>query len=114
MLFVPNVHDASPRVISESLILGHGIVVNSRILGGWKYVRPSSGEFFDESEPFAVERVVGAVGRLVNMSVRGEIDNSFYSQEYGRRRAGRRLARFLRAQGVRWNGTDSHLWIEPG
>lgn len=50
LLFVPNGEDASPRVIAEALCLDVPIVVNRRILGGWKYVNAFTGAFFDTED----------------------------------------------------------------
>jgi hypothetical protein len=46
--FVPNVSDASPRVITESLIKGVPVIVNKNIFGGWKYVCSKTGKFFED------------------------------------------------------------------
>jgi len=48
--FVPNISDASPRVISESLMKGVPIIVNENIVGGWKYVNEDTGSFFNNEE----------------------------------------------------------------
>ena len=37
VLFAPNGHDASPRVIAEALSLDVAVLVNANIDGGWKY-----------------------------------------------------------------------------
>jgi hypothetical protein len=46
--FMPNWWDASPRVIMEALAVDVPVLVNRRILGGWKYVTPQTGAFFDD------------------------------------------------------------------
>ena len=46
-LFVPNIADASPRVITEALCYDMPVIVNENILGGWHNVIPGkTGEFF--------------------------------------------------------------------
>jgi hypothetical protein len=50
VLFVPNVSDASPRILTESLCKGTPILVNKRIFGGWKYVNDSTGAFFESTD----------------------------------------------------------------
>jgi hypothetical protein len=46
-LFVPNVSDASPRVITEALCYNMPVMVNYNIFGGWHNVIPGvTGEFF--------------------------------------------------------------------
>lgn len=42
----PNNRDASPRMIPETIIRDVPVVVNQGIYGGWKYVNPSTGVFF--------------------------------------------------------------------
>ena len=52
-LFVPNELDACPRILSEAMALDTPIVVNRRILGGWHYVNPFTGAFFDDEHDLA-------------------------------------------------------------
>ena len=47
-LFVPNVYDASPRVIAEALIKDVPVLMNRNIVCGSKYVKPETGEFFKD------------------------------------------------------------------
>lgn len=93
VLFVPNKYDASPRVIPESILLGTAVLVNKYILGGWKYVRPSSGSFFDPSG--SLSDLTRTMANLINKSQSESIDGSFYSREYGRERTSTRLGEFL-------------------
>lgn len=44
----PNRNDASPRVISEALCMNMPVLVNSEIVGGWKYVNRDTGRFFND------------------------------------------------------------------
>src|SRR5205085_3104431 len=45
-LFVPNLLDASPKLLGEALCLNVPLVMNRGILGGWKYVNAFTGVFF--------------------------------------------------------------------
>lgn len=45
-LFVPNVFDASPRVIAECITKGLSVLMNKDILCGFKYIGYETGEFF--------------------------------------------------------------------
>lgn len=45
-LFVPNVYDASPRIISEALIKNVPVLMNQHIVCGSKYINYETGEFF--------------------------------------------------------------------
>ena len=44
-LFLPNVYDASPRILSEALACDVPAIVNKNILGGWKYINNQTGVF---------------------------------------------------------------------
>ena len=49
-LFVPNITDASPRVVTEAMCYNLPIFMNVDILGGWKYIIPGeTGEFFNNN-----------------------------------------------------------------
>jgi len=43
----PNTADASPRLLTEAIIRGKPVLVNSSIYGGWKYINDKTGRFFD-------------------------------------------------------------------
>lgn len=46
--FFPNETDASPRVLTECLAMNMPVVVNKNIVGGWKYINPNTGYFFQD------------------------------------------------------------------
>lgn len=53
MILLPNVHDASPRVITEAMSLNVPILMNRNILGGWKYLEWTDGRggaFFENQD----------------------------------------------------------------
>jgi hypothetical protein len=56
IMLVASVLDASPRVITEALCLDTYVMVNERIFGGWKYVTPDTGAFFDKTNALDVYR----------------------------------------------------------
>lgn len=47
MLFVPNIFDASPRVIAECITKDLSVLMNRNILCGSKYINYETGEFFE-------------------------------------------------------------------
>ena len=51
-IFVPNLLDASPRVLSEALCFNLPCLVNENILGGWKYVNNKTGMLFNDENDF--------------------------------------------------------------
>jgi hypothetical protein len=46
---IPSFEDASPRTLTESLLLNVPIFVNKDIIGGWKYVNDNTGRFYHET-----------------------------------------------------------------
>jgi hypothetical protein len=93
--FFPNVLDASPVFLTEALCLDVPIVVNRRILGGWKYVRPGTGRFFtDEND------VTGAVaGASSSRRARGSAPSTGpATPRAGSRRSSARRPATLRAR----------------
>jgi len=55
IIFIPNIYDASPRVLCQALCLNLRCLVNKDIIGGWKYVNDQTGEFFDNEENFITQ-----------------------------------------------------------
>ena len=45
-LFVPNIYDASPRVVAECLIKNVPVLMNQNIICGFKYITKETGEYF--------------------------------------------------------------------
>jgi glycosyltransferase involved in cell wall biosynthesis len=52
-LFVPNIYDASPRVITEAMSINLPVLLNKNILGGWKYINKQTGELFNNIDDFS-------------------------------------------------------------
>jgi len=53
-LFVPNISDASPRVITEAICYNIPVLVNYNIIGGWhNVVSGITGEFFNDENDIA-------------------------------------------------------------
>lgn len=89
-LFVPNITDASPRVLSEAMCLDLRLLVNYNLLGGWKYVTPETGEFFtDEFD------IVPALEKLVNNMDKYQPRKHFI-ENYGKEKTGKKLADFIK------------------
>jgi len=47
-LFVPNVYDASPRVVAECIIKNLQVLMNRNIVCGFKYINYQTGELFND------------------------------------------------------------------
>jgi hypothetical protein len=64
-VWFPQVHDASPRVTTQALVLDTPILVNKEISGGWKYVRGiPEEELYPRSTPLEEGSGSGA-GRTI-------------------------------------------------
>ncbi len=90
-LFVPNQRDASPRVITEAMSADCAVLMNTNILGGWKYVVEQTGELFtDENDIEAVlNKFIPKLNKKEYKSRQYIIDN------YGPVNSGRKLKEFL-------------------
>ncbi len=89
-LFVPNIADASPRVITEAISYNMPVLVNYNILGGWNNVIPGvTGEFFTSEED---------VKESLNRIVHGHHNyrpRQWFVNNRGKKISGRVLADFL-------------------
>jgi hypothetical protein len=65
-LFVPNIYDASPRVISECLIKNVPVLMNNNIICGFKYINNETGEFFIDEHDIknALDKLINKLGRI--------------------------------------------------
>ena len=96
-LFVPNELDASPRVLAEALCLNIPILVNRTLIGGWKYVTPATGVFFDDEH-----NVVPRARYCLTNDFR---PRSWYLSQFGPRRAGRVLLDLIRQIDPAYSGS---------
>lgn len=87
-LFVPNVWDASPRLLAEALCLNVPLVVNSNILGGWKYVNRFTGAFFNNEHD-----VISAANDCLQQTLS---PRDWFRGNHGPYLAGQRLLRLLK------------------
>jgi len=89
--FVPNLSDASPRVVAEALCRGTPVIMNRHIVGGWKYINDKTGVLFDGVDDF-----LPAVQRLRALKDAGKLQpREWFSANYGPRKSSLRLQAFL-------------------
>lgn len=88
--FLPNIMDASPRILTETLCKNNPVLVNKDIFGGWKYVTPETGEFFTSPEDIvpALEQLTKNYGKYQ--------PRKYFMENYGPDVKGPILAQFLR------------------
>jgi hypothetical protein len=90
-LFVPNIYDASPRVITEAMLLNLPVLVNKNILGGWHNVIPgTTGEFFSTEYDIGI-----ALDRITNPETQYQ-PRKWYVDNRGIYNSGVQLADFLK------------------
>ena len=92
-LFVPNIADASPRVLTEAMGYDVRVLVNRHIVGGWHNVVPGvTGEFFGDETDLAA-----AVTRLLDPDRYAAYrPRRWFAENRGKNISGRILASFLR------------------
>jgi hypothetical protein len=86
---VPNIYDASPRVIAESIIKGLPVLMNKKIVCGTKYVNEETGELFTDQYD-----IRGALDSLLKR-MQTMSPKKWWSRNYGRKTAGKRFRDFL-------------------
>ncbi|MGO9198054.1 MAG: hypothetical protein ACLQK4_13125 [Acidimicrobiales bacterium] len=98
---VPNHMDPSPRILTESLAAGVPVLVQSRILGGWRYVHPETGAFFEGAHDVASGALRCLSGEHRSLE--------WLERSCGRDRAAEQLASDLRTLG----GADDLRYALP-
>eukprot|EP00434_Breviolum_minutum_P021650 symbB.v1.2.019108.t1/scaffold1551.1/size112226/3 len=90
-LFLPQVHDASPRVITQALALDVPVLMNKNLIGGWKYLTDQTGEGFND-----VHDIKESIQRLRDNIAAGSYHPRRYVDENcGDQVSGERLAKFV-------------------
>jgi len=89
-LFVPNIYDASPRVVSECLIKNVPVLMNKNIVCGSKYINYETGELFtNESDiKFAL---INLMSKLDKIS-----PQKWWRENYGKDISEKKLCVFLK------------------
>ena len=90
-IFIPNINDASPRVITESLCHNIPCLVNQNILGGWKYINDKTGVFFNDENDFE-EQFDKITEGIENKTFE---PRKYFIENYGIINAGKKLKEFV-------------------
>jgi hypothetical protein len=105
-LFVPNISDASPRVMTEALCYNMPVLTNYDIIGGWHNVIPGvTGEFFTNETD-----IVPALDNLTQKYDKYRA-REWYCNNRGRNIYGRKLAKFLKDNYPTLNNPDVE-WVD--
>lgn len=91
ILFVPNVFDASPRVVAECITKNIPVLMNRNILCGSKYITYETGEFFSDEVDLKIA-VMNLQNRIYKIS-----PGKWWSENYSQERSQKKLHQFLSA-----------------
>lgn len=105
-ILFPNNRDASPRMITESIVRNIPVLVNSDIYGGWKYVTENTGLFFDgipldlifKKEYQSVKKdIINNIAEKMNRMMKFDRSNIHkdYFSKYGFIKSSKRLAKII-------------------
>ena len=111
-VFVPNISDASPRVMTEGICYNLPVLCNEAILGGWKYVTDDVGEQFNDGN--FKEKLEKFMGRLEKGEYR---PREYYEANYGVKNSGPKLLEFVKKciPVSEWNlDVNSITYLKPG
>ena len=91
--FIPQVHDASPRVSTQALIHDVPLLMNRHISGGWKYINEQTGEFFTDMSDFrqSLDKIIRGANTPNHYEPR-----KWVLENYGNANSGKRLLEFVR------------------
>jgi len=90
--YLPQVHDASPRVSTQALSLDVPLLMNDNIKGGWKYLNEKTGEFFHDMSNFrqSLEKILKGADIKHHYEPR-----KWLLENYGNAHSGPRLLKFV-------------------
>lgn len=89
VILIPNIADASPRVLTECLSTDLRCLVNENIVGGWKYVNENTGEFFTDEN-----NVCQMMDKIMN-NYNSYKPRQYIIENYGPINSGKRLKEYL-------------------
>ena len=90
-ILLPNLEEASPRVLTEALSVNIPIFLYDNILCGWKYLNDKTGIGFNEDNI-----KIQAEELLKNISVGKYSPEKYYRENYGLKISGKQLRNFLK------------------
>ena len=94
MLFVPNVFDASPRVIAECITKNVPVLMNRNILCGTKYITPETGELFTDEVDIQVA-LIKMVEKIRDIANNAVSPRNWWLKHYSEETSQKKLRDFL-------------------
>ncbi len=89
-LFVPNIYDASPRVVSECIIKNVPVLMNKNIVCGSKYINYETGELFTDENDIKLS-LINLLNKLNDIS-----PQKWWKENYGTESSEKKLCAFLK------------------
>tara|TARA_Y100001970_G_C14200049_1_gene840561 strand:- start:443 stop:1543 length:1101 start_codon:yes stop_codon:yes gene_type:complete len=90
-IFVPNISDASPRVVTQAMCYNMPVLMNKNIVGGWKYIDENhTGTFFTNEHDLS--QSLQKFLRYFSIYKPRE----WYMKRYGKNKSGKQLLHFLK------------------
>jgi hypothetical protein len=89
ILFVPNIYDASPRVVAESIIKDIPVLMNQHIVCGSKYINSETGELFTDEHDIRLA-VTNLMSRIDTISPK-----KWWGNNYSTKKCAKKLREFL-------------------
>ena len=88
-LFVPNIYDASPRVVSEAITKDIPVLMNMNIVCGAKYINYETGEFFTDEHDIrlSLKKLLAKKDKIS--------PKNWWKTHYSRKKAGKKFRDFL-------------------
>jgi len=88
-LFVPNIYDASPRVVAECITKDVPVLMNNNIVCGFKYITYETGEYFIDEYNIrnALDNLLGKINNIK--------PSKWWSENYGIDKCSIKLRNFL-------------------
>ena len=90
-LFLPNIYDASPRVVAECLIKNVPVLMNKSIICGFKYINNNTGAFFIDEHN--IRNGLDII--IYKLSNNLYSTNKWWSNNYGYKNSSKKLRNFL-------------------
>ena len=91
MMIISSTEDASPRVLTEALTVDVPVLVNEKILGGWKYINEKTGLFYNGNN------IIEKTSLLLNRIRKNELKpREYYFSKHGIKKSGKELKDFLK------------------
>jgi hypothetical protein len=88
-IFIPNIMDASPRVITEAFCYNIPALVNYNIIGGWHNIIPDiTGEFFTDEN-----NIKEALDKIIRINIYEP--RKWFEANRGKEICGKEMAKFL-------------------